>query len=321
MRRALIFVALVGALVTPMTAGAAAAGIECLGRTPTIVGTEGDDVLIGTDGNDVIVGLGGNDLIRGLGGDELICAGGGDDLIYGGAGNDRLAGGAGHDTSLGGTGVDDCRAEDATSCEVGPLAPGDRGASVRALQSLLKEKALYLGPVDGVYGKSTGSAAIAFHKVFERERTDRFLRSDWKRLLAFEPTPPIDRSGESNRIEIDITHQVLYLIEGNEVAAIVPVSTGSGDRYYSKHQGMWRNAETPRGDFKFRWRQIGWNTDRTTGWSVYNYWSFSDFYGVHGYLSVPTQPASHGCVRMNIWDSDRLMSRFKVGMPVHIWDA
>lgn len=319
-RRALTLIALVGAVLAPLNASAAS-GPQCMGLTATIVGTPGDDVIDGTPGDDVIVGKGGDDLIRGGGGDDVICAGAGDDVIFGGAGNDRIAGGRGHDTVFGGTGVDDCRAEDATSCEAARLAPGATGPAVRTLQSLLKAKALYLGPVDGTYGKSTGSAVVAFHKISERKRSDHFLRSDWRRLLAFDPEPPIERSGEPNRIEVDITHQVLYLIEGNEVAAIVPVSTGGGHRYFSKHQQMWMYAETPRGDFTLRWNQTGWNTDNTTGWSVYNYWSFSTYYGIHGYLSVPTEPASHGCVRINIWDSDRLMSRFRLGMPVHIWDA
>lgn len=338
LRRALTFIALVGALVVPMNA-AAAGGPQCMGLAATIVGTDGDDIIVGTDGDDVIVGKAGNDVIRGRGGNDVICGGAGDDVIYGGSGDDRIAGGSGDDTIFGGTGndlimgkggndtaaggsgVDDCRAENATECEFMALGPGDRGAAVRALQTLLKEQTFYRGPVDGVYGSSTGSAVVAFHKVLERKRTDRFLKSDWRRLLAFDPQPPIARSGERNRIEIDITHQVLYLIEKNKVAAIVPVSTGGGHLYYSKHQGKWRYAETPRGDFAFYWRQVGWNTDQTTGWSVYNYWGFSPYYGVHGYLTVPTYPASHGCVRLHIWDSDQLVKSFFIGMPVHIWDG
>jgi hypothetical protein len=38
---------------------------KCWGRTPTIVGTNNDDVIEGTEGDDFIVGLGGNDRIYG----------------------------------------------------------------------------------------------------------------------------------------------------------------------------------------------------------------------------------------------------------------
>ena len=59
---------------------------------PTVVGTEGPDVLRGTDGPDVILGLGGDDRIFGLGGDDVICGGLGADQVDGGPGNDSIAG-------------------------------------------------------------------------------------------------------------------------------------------------------------------------------------------------------------------------------------
>lgn len=69
----------------------------CSASIPTIVGTEGGDVLVGTDGPDIFLGLGGSDRIYGLGGDDLICAGEGDDIVYGGAGNDTIYGEGGED--------------------------------------------------------------------------------------------------------------------------------------------------------------------------------------------------------------------------------
>jgi Ca2+-binding RTX toxin-like protein len=54
---------------------AAPAGAEapptCGEATPTIVGTNGADLLIGTPGDDVIVGLGGRDVIVGKAGNDL----------------------------------------------------------------------------------------------------------------------------------------------------------------------------------------------------------------------------------------------------------
>ena len=74
---------------------------------PTIVGTEGRDVIYGTEGPDVIFGLGGNDVIYGEGGDDVICGGSGDDqLLDGGSGNDTVFGESGNDTLDGGAGDD-----------------------------------------------------------------------------------------------------------------------------------------------------------------------------------------------------------------------
>ncbi len=79
---------------------------ECAGRTATIVGTHGDDVIVGTDGSDVIAGLGGDDEIRGLKGNDFICGGPGRDRIWGNQGRDEVHGGDLRDIIRGGNGDD-----------------------------------------------------------------------------------------------------------------------------------------------------------------------------------------------------------------------
>jgi Ca2+-binding RTX toxin-like protein len=100
--------------------------LKCFGGTPTIVGTNNDDVIQGTEGDDWIAGLGGNDRIYGKGGNDSVCGGDGVDSIYGGKGddyidgqndrdlafgqedNDVLVGGAGDDELRGDADEDDC---------------------------------------------------------------------------------------------------------------------------------------------------------------------------------------------------------------------
>jgi hypothetical protein len=75
-------------------------GVEpprCAGRTATIMGTTGKDVLKGSKFADVIAGLGGGDTLKGVGGKDRICGGGGNDEIDGGAGGDTCKGQAGRD--------------------------------------------------------------------------------------------------------------------------------------------------------------------------------------------------------------------------------
>ena len=92
--------------------------------TPTIPGSNSDDILVGTAGNDLIAGedgndnidgglgndsiLGdaGNDMIDGAGGADFIEGGVGNDLILGGDQNDNLFGGDGNDQVLGQRGAD-----------------------------------------------------------------------------------------------------------------------------------------------------------------------------------------------------------------------
>ena len=68
---------------------------------PTLVGTEGDDVLEGTAERDIISGLGGADLIKGGDGFDVLCGDDGNDVIRGGAGYDILYGGADNDELYG----------------------------------------------------------------------------------------------------------------------------------------------------------------------------------------------------------------------------
>jgi Ca2+-binding RTX toxin-like protein len=75
--------------------------LTCFGRTPTRVGTSGNDVIRGTKGRDVIVGIAGDDRIRGGGGADLVCGGTGGDVLLGGRGRDVLAGGHGDDRLVG----------------------------------------------------------------------------------------------------------------------------------------------------------------------------------------------------------------------------
>jgi hypothetical protein len=78
----------------------------CAGLTPSIVGTDDDDLLTGTPGNDVIDGRGGDDIILGRGGNDEMCGGAGTDILIGNPGDDVLIGGDGNDLLIGGSGND-----------------------------------------------------------------------------------------------------------------------------------------------------------------------------------------------------------------------
>ena len=355
LRLAAVMATLAAACLTQISA-AADVGETCDGRPATIVGTSADDVLIGTTGDDVIAGLGGKDEIRGLGGDDVICGGegadrlfggGGDDILDGGGGTDQIEGGAGadrligslgndelwggdgadeilggsgNDHAWGGSGFDACEAEHEQGCDRIALEPGDRGAAVRQLQRLLTDALVYRGPVNGRYDEKTAAAVITFHKVIDRARTDTWSRDDWDRLEDFRPRVPKRRTGDPDRIEVDIGHQVVYLIEHDEVAAIMATSTGGGYLYWSKRVNAWVSARTPRGSFRFFRHANGWNCDPLYGWCIYEPWSFTTGYALHGYTNVPAYPASHGCVRVHNWEADWLEDQLFIGMSIHIWD-
>jgi uncharacterized repeat protein (TIGR01451 family) len=81
-------------------------GPSCGGRTATILGTAGDDVIVGTDRRDVIVSFGGDDTVRSFAGNDIVCTKAGDDVARGGSGGDLLIGGTGSDQLAGKSGND-----------------------------------------------------------------------------------------------------------------------------------------------------------------------------------------------------------------------
>lgn len=307
----------------------------------TLSGGLGDDRLKGGNGSDLILGGPGDDTLDGWYGDDRIEGGNGWDVITGHHGDDRIDGGRhgddidggkGEDRVAGSRGIDRCRAEQTDFCEIVPLRSGDRGWAVEYLQRVLTDKKLYREPVDGVYDEQVAVAVATFHKVTGPGHPDKFTAvadwradppsermniRDWDDLLAFEPTPPKERTDQPRRVEVDIGHQVLYLIKHDEVDAIVHVSTGENP--YNTP----RTTRIPGGSyFYYKHPYDGWSP-RPGGWSIYKFWAYragSGDYGVHGYPHVPYYPASHGCIRVHVWDADYLHERFFIGMPVHVWD-
>ena len=46
---------------------------------------------------------------------------------------------------------------------------------------------------------------------------------------------------------------------------------------------------------------------------------FTNGYAIHGSQSVPTEPVSHGCVRMDNFELERLYHMVEPGTPVFIF--
>ena len=138
------------------------------------------------------------------------------------------------------------------------LEPGDSGDDVAALQEALAKAGFYHSAVDGEFGRTTASAVVAFHKYLGLDRSGAFSALDWIRL-ALLPDPGLpSRWSESDYIEVDLARQLLFLVEDGELARVMPVSTGGGYAYTSPRTGNTAIANTPQGDFRLKWHQLGW---------------------------------------------------------------
>ncbi|WP_433327342.1 L,D-transpeptidase family protein [Spirillospora sp. CA-294931] len=199
-----------------------------------------------------------------------------------------------------------------------PLAPAtaapDRTPQIRALQQRLHALRYDPGPVNGVYGTRTLTAVWAFQKVNGMAPTGKSdARFRW--ALAHPRSPrPLVRRGAPDRVEIDLSRQLLVAYRKGRVALITHVSTGSGRRYCEK--GVCGVARTPIGDFRAFRRINGWRKSRLG--FMYRPVYFFRGYAIHGSISVPRRPASHGCVRVPMHTADRLPGLIRHNEPVHV---
>lgn len=184
------------------------------------------------------------------------------------------------------------------------LRMGSRGTAVTALQQLLTALHYDVGPIDGDFGSQTYHGVVAFQKVNNLIRDGIVGPVTWAALdRPLVPRPKHWHSGYS--VEVNITKQVVYLARQGAVVRILDSSTGKA------------STPTPTGSFSVYRRIDGWRQS-SLGWL----WRPNYFYrgfAVHGSTSVPTYPASHGCVRVTIQAMNRLWPLLRIGTPVHLY--
>ncbi|MEK6278228.1 MAG: calcium-binding protein [Actinomycetota bacterium] len=113
----------------------------CAGRTPTIVGTLGNDNLTGTPGPDVIQVSIGDDKVEAGAGNDIVCGGKNKDRLAGGTGKDLLLGELGKDVLLGEGGRDRLKGQGGKDkCKGGPGR--DRGSSCERTHSVERTRSL-----------------------------------------------------------------------------------------------------------------------------------------------------------------------------------
>ena len=197
--------------------------------------------------------------------------------------------------------------------------PAEQGLSTQ--QKLEAEQRLWslgywAGPVDGKFDSNSRHALIAFQKVERRPRTGRLTLEELNALRV--ATRPQPHHTHYPHVEIDLNRQVLFLVDENgDVARILPVSTGSGELYLDK--GQIHRARTPTGTFTVVRKIKGWRLS-SLGLLYYPNYIFNGI-AIHGSFSIPTRPASHGCIRVPLYAAKELSSFLPIGIEVLIYDG
>jgi lipoprotein-anchoring transpeptidase ErfK/SrfK len=203
------------------------------------------------------------------------------------------------------------------------MGQGASGDVVKAYQQRLVDVHFDPGAIDGKYGGGMAYAVEALQKIMGAPRTGRIGPAEAMTLATFQYPVPLQPTGEANRTEIDITKQVITLYENYQVRLITTTSTGSGQRYcYSTPRvnptrRVCEDANTPSGRYVYTRFVSGW--DKSPLGQLYNPFYFNGGIAVHGYASVPTSPASHGCTRIPMHIAEYFHTLVHVGDPVYVF--
>lgn len=166
------------------------------------------------------------------------------------------------------------------------VTPGSSAATIATAQRALSREKYVVGAKGKLDGR-TQRAIVAFRKRIGIARTSSWDATVAKRLARGEGAWKVKFPGHGRHVEADISLQLLALIgEGGKVERIYPTSTGAPA------------TPTIKGSFKVYRKDFGTNAIGMVH-SAY----FIRGYAIHGYKSVPTYNASHGCLRVPVPDA------------------
>ena len=199
------------------------------------------------------------------------------------------------------------------------LAPGMKGADVKALQQRLWSLKYYLGTIDGQFGGNTQAALWAFQEINGIKVTgvvDAATKNALVHPKAYKS--PSYAGKRANRVEVSQALEVLVLFKNNTISLISHVSSGGGYYYNCGNAGCSR-AVTPNGTYNTTVYMPGWV--KVPLGEMYNPVFFiSTVFAIHGDTYVPKGPASHGCVRVPMVVAGVFHKQFKTpGEQVHIY--
>jgi hypothetical protein len=166
---------------------------------------------------------------------------------------------------------------------------------------LLRDNGYHMGDeLTDQQDMATGLAIMALRKTHDLPRTESYHPDLFELLLSgdgeFEP----EHTEDGRHVEVDISRQVMALVEDGEATDVFHVSTGAGG--------------TPTGEFQFYSYGPGYNA-KGMYYSIY----YDGNYATHGYSSVPTYPASHGCTRNPIPYSVFIYEWIELGDTIHVY--
>jgi hypothetical protein len=162
--------------------------------------------------------------------------------------------------------------------------------------------------ITGSYDYRTQQAVLAFQS-WEGLSRDGVVGPLTLARLRTATTPMPVSTAKGRHIEIHRAKGVVLLLDGARVVRAIHTSTGiGGDR---------SDLGTPPGRFAIYRKEIrSWSVPYKTWLPYASYWNAG--WALHGYASVPAQPASHGCARLPLPEAKIVYAFARIGTPVRV---
>ena len=208
---------------------------------------------------------------------------------------------------------------------VAPLVAVGRndGLETARIQERLLELGFWLQLVDGDFGNTTKQAVMAFQKYVGLDPTAKVDQATAD-ALTLATTRAIGQSTDSGTlVEVDKDKQVLFIMNSGKLLWALNISTGSGQYFLEVNQKdlvTWETGRslTPSGRFKI-------NREKSDGWwdgdlgQIYRPKYFNGGIAIHGSMSIPKYPASHGCVRVSTQAMDMIWASGLLPKKTPVW--
>jgi lipoprotein-anchoring transpeptidase ErfK/SrfK len=179
------------------------------------------------------------------------------------------------------------------------VGPGSNPTVIRLLQRKLDRLGYVVG-ARGTFDARTARAVVAFRKVTGMARTTEANEAVFDKLARGGGRFRVRFPNHGRHVEADISRQVLALIgAGGKVERIYPTSTGAPA------------TPTILGSYRVYRKDYG-----TNGVGMVHSSYFIRGYAIHGYKSVPTYNASHGCLRVPIPDALSIFNWVRMGTRI-----
>jgi hypothetical protein len=183
------------------------------------------------------------------------------------------------------------------------LSAGSSGLYVKGMLTGLRRLRFRIPGMGTTFTSRVKDSVMAFQKAYRLPRTYVFTTACWRKLDGARLIKP-RYVGPSTHIEVDKSRQILMIVKGGKPYGIICVSTGA-------------TGNTPEGTFRIQTKHP--YTSSGFGGTLVRTMGFLGDFAIHGWVDVPTYPASHGCVREPIWACYWTYDNSWVGETVYIY--